>query len=83
MNRTRTLATLAAAGIAILATACTSELTYDQAAERCIKAVNALPKGAQGEPRPKECKRMTDKDYNLIHSHKTLTDAGLMPTPTP
>ncbi|WP_405531554.1 hypothetical protein OG592_27170 [Streptomyces avidinii] len=80
MNRTLTALTASL----LLATGCSNEPSYDQAAERCIKAVNALPKGAQlHDARPKPCERMTDEDYNLIHAHKTLTDAGLMPTPTP
>jgi hypothetical protein len=81
MNRTHAIAALAAA---LLLTACSSEPTYDQATERCIAAVKALPAGAQVEPRPKACDRMTDKDYKLIFADKTLRDAGLIhPTPTP
>lgn len=90
MNRTRTILVATTAGIALLATACSSELTYAQAADRCAAAVDALPKGAKVEPRPKVCERLTEKDYTVIFADKTLFDAGLIdkdghivPTRTP
>lgn len=82
--RTRTTAVLLLA--AALAAGCSSQPTYDQIADQCIAAVNALPKGAQSKPRPKECERLTDQDYNVISAHKVLRDAGLIgstPTPSP
>jgi hypothetical protein len=75
MNRTRTTLA-AAAGIALLATACSSELTYGQAADQCTAAVKALPKGAQISPRPKPCERLTEKDYNVLFMAKVAADNG-------
>lgn len=74
MNRTRTVAAIA--GATLLLTACSSELTYDQAADRCIAAVKALPAGAKVEPRPKACERMTEEDYTLISMNKIFEDKG-------
>ena len=81
MNPTRTTAALLLA--AALLAGC-SEPSYEQAADQCIAAVKALPKGAQSKPRPKACERLKDQDYNLIFADKTLRDAGLISgTPTP
>jgi outer membrane murein-binding lipoprotein Lpp len=80
MNRSRAAALLASA---LLLAACSSEPTYDQAAEQCSAAVKALPAGAQrNDPRPKACERLTEQDYNLIFASKVLQDKGLM-TPSP
>lgn len=93
--RTRTITAVLLAAT-FLTAGCSSELTYDQAAERCIVAVKALPAGAQSNPKPKACERMTEKDYNLIFMSKIFDDKGwtdengkpdmnriLQPTPTP
>lgn len=71
--RTRIIATLLLA--ATLLAGC-GEPSYDEAAEQCIKAVEALPAGAQRDPKPKACKRMTDKDYSLIFMSKIFDDKG-------
>ncbi|MFD5509138.1 hypothetical protein ACFWIB_15355 [Streptomyces sp. NPDC127051] len=76
MNRTSTTLAVGAAGIALLAAACSSEPSYSQRAEQCITAVKALPKGAQAEPRPKACAGVKDEDYNVIFASKVMDDTG-------
>lgn len=78
--RTRTIAVLLAA-TALLA-GCSSQPSYEQAADQCIAAVKALPKGARVEPRPKECERLKEQDYNLIFASKVAADMNLS-TPSP
>lgn len=74
--RTRATTTLLLA--ACLLTGCSSAPSYDESAADCITAVNALPKGAQVEPRPKACEPLEEKDYNVIFMSKVATDAGLI-----
>lgn len=80
MNRTRITLAVGAAGVTLLAAACSSEPTYSQRAEQCITAVKALPKGAQAEPRPKACAGLKDEDYNVIVASQVMDDIG-WPTP--
>ncbi|MFI1472061.1 hypothetical protein [Streptomyces wuyuanensis] len=76
--RTRAITvTILALLTAATATGCAK--SQAEIAGACSLAFEKLDKAPhKDDPRPPACEGLNDEDYNLIHSHKVLKDAGLL-----
>ncbi|TDU73493.1 hypothetical protein [Streptomyces sp. KS 21] len=70
--RTRTAAALLLA-TALLA-GCSSQPSYDESVEQCVKALKARPEGDKSKPKP--CEPLKEDDYNLVVMNKVMGDLG-------
>lgn len=72
MNRTRTTATLLLA--ACLAAGCSSQPSYDESVQQCMKALKA--RTTSSPVRPKPCEPLKEDDYTLLVASKAMDDLG-------
>lgn len=72
MNRTR--ATTALLLATTLLTACSSQPTYDESVQQCMKALKARTKPSPIRPKP--CEPLKDSDYTLVVGNQAMADLG-------
>ncbi|MFB6805436.1 hypothetical protein [Streptomyces sp. NPDC056387] len=72
MNRAAFAAAMA--GVALLATSCSSEPTYGESVKRCVAAIKSRPDGDKAKPEP--CEPLKEDDDTTLIMDKTLGDLG-------
>ncbi|MFE2324629.1 hypothetical protein ACFXD5_12040 [Streptomyces sp. NPDC059385] len=72
MNRPRTAATLLLA--AFLAAGCSSQPTYDESVQQCVKALKA--RHLDDKAKPKVCEPLKEDDYTLLVASQAMDGLG-------
>ncbi|MFF3620026.1 hypothetical protein [Streptomyces sp. NPDC002467] len=70
----RNALTVAIAGAALLLASCSSQPTYDESVQQCVKALKA--RHLDDKTKPKPCEPLKEEDYTLLIMSKSMDDLG-------
>ncbi|MFE2326104.1 hypothetical protein ACFXD5_19615 [Streptomyces sp. NPDC059385] len=72
MNRNAAITALA--GAALLLAGCSSQPTYDESVQQCVKALKA--RHLDDKTKPKVCEPLKEDDYTLLVANQAMGDLG-------